>query len=303
MRAGYWENVFRTNSQSSYVAGKLQQFEKTGVVAYQLMVIEDSRTTPICRNLLRNAYRGGGDYGLTLPVDHDFWKTYGFPPYHYQCRTSIRGIWKSQVKDEKLDTVTIRELKKFKPSAGFGGNPLEKESWWKMTEGMIERAEKYGILGEVVTQAHSLGLQSYFPELLTGYKTEYVGKNNGFVQVANNWEVSEDELISAKRLADEGHQIYLLPRTYKTNSPDMLIDNEIGEMKHINTIKHDTIRKHILKSGEKQGASIVYISIKSDKQRTRVLKIIREEIKQIPLRKLLLDYRGTIETFEREYFK
>ena len=51
----YWETVFRTNTQSAYMAGKLEQFQNDkSVVAYQLLVIEDSRTTQICRNLLKN---------------------------------------------------------------------------------------------------------------------------------------------------------------------------------------------------------------------------------------------------------
>ena len=71
----YWETVFRTNTQSAYVAGKLQRYEGTGAKAYQLMVIDDSRTTDICRNLLRQS-----GYGMVLPVNHEFWKKYGFPP-------------------------------------------------------------------------------------------------------------------------------------------------------------------------------------------------------------------------------
>ena len=40
IKPGYWENVFRTNTQSAYIAGKLQQYENSNVAAYQLMVIE-----------------------------------------------------------------------------------------------------------------------------------------------------------------------------------------------------------------------------------------------------------------------
>ena len=92
IRPGYWENVFRTNTQSAYIAGKLQQYENSNVAAYQLMVIEDGRTSKICRHLLT-----ASGYGMIISVDHPFWKKYGFPPYHFQCRTSIRAIWPSQV--------------------------------------------------------------------------------------------------------------------------------------------------------------------------------------------------------------
>ncbi len=82
IKPGYWETVFRTNTQSAYVAGKLQQFEHSGVAAYQLMVIEDVRTSQICRNLLNK----NSGYGIILPVAHPFWQKYGFPPYHFNCR-------------------------------------------------------------------------------------------------------------------------------------------------------------------------------------------------------------------------
>ncbi|MBQ0167256.1 MAG: minor capsid protein, partial [Treponema sp.] len=143
---GYWENVFRTNTQSAYIAGKLEQYEKNGVAAYQLMVIDDDRTSKICRNLLNNAT----GYGLILPVNHQFWKTYGFPPYHYQCRTSISGLKKSQLgKDgNNVDNISMNELRrrKFKPIDGFGGNP----NFWGITNSQIEQAEMYGIKEEIV---------------------------------------------------------------------------------------------------------------------------------------------------------
>ena len=92
IRPGLWETIFRTNTQTAYMAGKLKQYENSGVAAYQLMVIEDGRTSKICRHLLT-----ASGYGMILPVDHSFWKKYGFGPYHMNCRTSVRGIWPSQV--------------------------------------------------------------------------------------------------------------------------------------------------------------------------------------------------------------
>lgn len=73
IKPGYWENVFRTNTQSAYIAGKLQQYENTGVAAYQLMVIEDGRTSKICRHLLT-----ASGYGMIISVDHPFWKNTDF---------------------------------------------------------------------------------------------------------------------------------------------------------------------------------------------------------------------------------
>ena len=146
IKPGYWETVFRTNTQSAYVAGKLQQFKNSGVAAYQLMVIEDVRTSQICRNLLNK----NSGYGIILPVEHPFWQKYGFPPYHFNCRSSIRGVWPSQVGKigNVVENPTMKSLKVFKPQGDFGGNPLVKGSWWELTAGQIEQAKEFGVKGE-----------------------------------------------------------------------------------------------------------------------------------------------------------
>ena len=150
IKPGYWETVFRTNTQTAYVAGKLQQYENSGVVAYQLMVIEDVRTSQICRNLLNK----NSGYGIILPVKHPFWKKYGFPPYHFNCRSSIRGVWPSQV--GKIGNIVENpgmksiQLRNFKPQGDFGGNPLVKGSWWELTSGQMEQAKELGIVEELL---------------------------------------------------------------------------------------------------------------------------------------------------------
>lgn len=152
----YWENVYRTNTQSAYIAGKLEQYQNSGVVAYQLMVIEDSRTTAICRNLLSKV----SGYGAVIPVNDKFWQTHGFPPYHYQCRTSIRGIWKSQLRrDTKVDTArTTPDIRSFEPMEGFGGNSAQDCLWWEETVSQKEQTEKFGIQGIIEEQKEELGL-------------------------------------------------------------------------------------------------------------------------------------------------
>jgi hypothetical protein len=52
---------------------------------------------------------------------------------------------------------------------GFGGNPLDKESWGKITDAMIERATKYGIWPDILQQAADLDMISYQKELLKDY--------------------------------------------------------------------------------------------------------------------------------------
>jgi len=45
------------------------------------------------------------------------------------------------------------------PSRFFGLDPLEAETFWKLTPSMIERARRYGILGEIRELARWLGLK------------------------------------------------------------------------------------------------------------------------------------------------
>lgn len=205
IKPGYWETVFRTNTQSAYVAGKLQQFENSGVAAYQLMVIEDVRTSQICRNLLNK----NSGYGIILPVKHPFWQKYGFPPYHFNCRSSIRGVWPSQV--GKIGNVvqnpTMKSLKIFKPQGDFGGNPLIDGSWWELTKGQIEQANEFGVLHLLqLTQAN----------IKTGARSSVVNKimeSEAYekMQIAQNYYVTirnSDNKEMIKRIAKNSNFDY-----------------------------------------------------------------------------------------------
>ena len=94
LRPGYWENVFRTNTQTAYVAGKLMHFQNNPPPAWRLLIIDDSRTSNICRGLIR-----GGKQSLAMASDHPFWGKFGFPPYHFQCRTGLQAVYESEIKN------------------------------------------------------------------------------------------------------------------------------------------------------------------------------------------------------------
>ena len=183
IKPGYWENVFRTNTQSAYIAGKLQQYENSNVAAYQLMVIEDGRTSKICRHLLT-----ASGYGMIISVDHPFWKKYGFPPYHFQCRTSIRAIWPSQVGKlgNMVENPTMKSLSKFKVQEGFGGNPLDRGSWWEMTDSMKRLAEKFGVM-EIIKETEV----SIFKSELQEIENLIPSLSNEFVEAKNIKEANE----------------------------------------------------------------------------------------------------------------
>jgi SPP1 gp7 family putative phage head morphogenesis protein len=255
LRPGYWENVYRTNTQTAYNAGKVMEFEKTHPAAIQLFVIEDSRTSKICRNLL-----DAEGNGFILPANHPFWKQHGYPPYHFQCRTSIRGIYKSQLDSEYKPGANqpSADFSQFKPQEGFGGNPVAKESWWKMTDGMVERAIKYGVDGDIVNFAITNGIKPDEAEkLLKKYKTVYLGKSDGYVKqselakvgTANRQEkghwVETDELGAAKHAADNGYKIAFLPHTEidGIKNPEIIINEQIVDIKHFFTPTKRAVEK------------------------------------------------------------
>lgn len=235
VRAGYWETVFRTNTQSAYVAGKLEQAEKNGAKAYQLMVIDDGRTTHICRSLLRKS-----GYGMTLPADHPFWKTYGFPPYHFNCRTSVRPVYQSQLAKGAQNTVDnpgMERFRTFKVAQGFGGNPLDRGNWWMMTQSQMEQAIKYHVL-HMFNRTENVFAD--YDSVWRGY-TRHEGKNGGWYDLCktppNDWQTDNKPVVEF--LAEHGHKIKVLPEILNTkekydvqwSNPDIIFNGILTDIK------------------------------------------------------------------------
>ncbi len=226
---GYWENVYRTNTQSAYIAGKLDQYQGSGVAAYQLMVIEDNRTTPICRNLLNQA----SGYGAVIPVEDKFWQTNGFPPYHYQCRTSIRGVWPSQLRRIRPDTrQTAPDIRNFEPMAGFGGNPAKDGLWWEETASQRKQAEAYGVQGMIDAARESLSL-SHTPKVIEPGKNfdrkervytdqeDLAAVNPNFSPGSYEYSMNCQRCVATWELRRRGYRVTALPAT----DPDELAQN------------------------------------------------------------------------------
>ncbi len=236
IRPGLWETIFRTNTQTAYMAGKLKQYENSGVAAYQLMVIEDGRTSKICRHLLT-----ASGYGMILPVDHPFWKKYGFGPYHMNCRTSIRAVFKSQVgkPGNIVDNPTMKSLKNFKPQKGFGGNPLDTGNWWKLTESQIEQAIEYGILGQFNREDNIFAV---YDDIWNGYKRKSYN-SGGWYDLCDNppddWFTDNKSIVEF--LAENGYHIKVIPDiqniqdkyTVKWSNPDILINGKLADIKTV----------------------------------------------------------------------
>ena len=230
------------------MVGKLQQYEKTpGIVAYQLLVIEDVRTSKICRNLITKTGRG-----LVLSVDDDFWKTKGFPPYHFQCRSSVRAIFKSQIKVENIKIDHSKHLDRFKEGEGFGGNPLDNGNWWMMTPSQMEQAIRFGILGQFNREENVF---ADYDSVWKGYK-RYEGKNGGWYDLTenlpNDWEGTDfPNKPIVEFLAQNGYKIKVIPSIervkdkygIKWSNPDILINGKLADIKTVDTSIASRLKK------------------------------------------------------------
>ena len=132
----YWETVYRTNVQTAYNAGRMMGYEQDKPLALELVVIDDARTTDYCRQ-----YAGKG---FVLPYDDPFWKTH-IPPFHFNCRTTVRAIYDERELPESWSSKTDLA----RPAKGFGNNPVMNDDWWKELDSQVRQAKMYEVQGEI----------------------------------------------------------------------------------------------------------------------------------------------------------
>lgn len=102
------ENIFRTNMQSAYSAGrylKMQAVKKSRPY-WQYLAIMDRRTRPSHAVL----------HELVYPADHDFWSE-NYPPNGFRCRCCVRSLSERQVKTQDL------KVEKEMPKPGIWTDP------------------------------------------------------------------------------------------------------------------------------------------------------------------------------------
>jgi SPP1 gp7 family putative phage head morphogenesis protein len=190
----YWETVYRTNCQTAYNAGRAAEFVRSNPEYIELMGIGDSRQTEICRKL----------DGTTLPASHPFWKTH-WPPFHFGCRTTPRGIYQEEVEaNREADPSWGKSTKapRVDPDDGFGGNPLDTESFYRLTPKMLERAEAYGILPDIKAFAEKLGLR------FDPISTSRISGKQGVVAVKKDVPISPEKKQEFRKAATEKLQQY-----------------------------------------------------------------------------------------------
>lgn len=123
------DNIFRTNMQTAYAAGRYAKMQavKDTRPYWQYITVEDKRRRPSHAVL----------HGLVFPADHEFWAS-NYPPNGFRCRCAVRTLSDRQMKREGLtpqteiprdmlytDPITGMEYHVAMPGAdkGFANNP------------------------------------------------------------------------------------------------------------------------------------------------------------------------------------
>lgn len=265
---GYFETVFRTNIQSAYNAGRLLQYKDNPPPAWQLLFIQDKRQSDTCKGLQAIVHDGA------MPADHRFWKTYGFPPYHYNCRTTVRAVY-DYSKDTPRVNPSMNSIRKakFKPQSGFGGNPLEKESFWKLTKSMLDRVKRYGLKNDVEAFARKLGIENYDVRLVKPITTRKLTGTNYSATLVKGAEPLQKEINVARILEEKyGEKVLFTPKleiinnTQGIKNPEGILvsRNKIFDIKEIESARFERIADKIEEANE-QKAELVIIHLVGEK--------------------------------------
>ena len=189
--------------------------------------MEDSRMSDICTNLMNEVGR------QAIKSDDAFWSTVGFPPYHFNCRTTFRAVYPDEL---QTGEIKITEPQNPAPLAnGFGGNPLDKESFWKLTDTMIERAKKYGLIDAIERVAKNAGLENFTIAKKTKATASKVATKTAAEKTAPKTEKTEKVLDETKKIEDNKASVPATLSNFEKHSQNWentvvkkeLSDNEI----------------------------------------------------------------------------
>ncbi len=116
-KAWQLDTIYRTNTQTAYMAGRyLQQKEVEETFPYwKFIAVLDNRTTDVCSGL----------HNKVVKASDSFWDTHT-PPLHYGCRSRTIAVDDDYLKKNNLKVSDGGKLAKQYPTAkGFDNNPVE----------------------------------------------------------------------------------------------------------------------------------------------------------------------------------
>jgi SPP1 gp7 family putative phage head morphogenesis protein len=90
------DNIFRTNVQAAYTAGRWKQAKAAARLRPygQYSAVNDSRTRPTHTAV----------HGMVYPLDHPFWDTW-WPLNGFRCRCTVKTLSERQVKERGLEVL------------------------------------------------------------------------------------------------------------------------------------------------------------------------------------------------------
>lgn len=94
VRAWRVDNIFRTNVQSAYMAGRWKQVRAAAKTRPygQYSAVNDRRTRPVHLAM----------HGVAYPLDHPFWDTW-WPPNGFRCRCTVKTLSARQAKNQGVE--------------------------------------------------------------------------------------------------------------------------------------------------------------------------------------------------------
>ncbi|WP_051294828.1 phage head morphogenesis protein [Maridesulfovibrio bastinii] len=117
------DNIFRTNLQCAYMAGRYEQMKKTNRLRpyWQYIAVEDKRTRPSHMAL----------DGKVYPAEHEFWNKY-YPPNGFRCRCTVMSLSERQLK--KMGLKVENEfpgptMVKLPDGSEINVNPMPDKGW------------------------------------------------------------------------------------------------------------------------------------------------------------------------------
>lgn len=119
------ENIYRTNMQTAYQAGRYAQLQATvrSRPFWRYVAVKDSRTRPAHLAL----------HGKVFPHDHEFWRTW-YPPNGFMCRCTVQSLSQRQVdaKGLEVETSLPRLAEPLDPVSGrrLPANPIAPDPGW-----------------------------------------------------------------------------------------------------------------------------------------------------------------------------
>ena len=203
--------------------------------------------------------------GLTLPINHDFWKTHNVP-LDWGCRCNLE-----QTDEEPSKTVPEILVKgAFKNNAAlskelFGEMPYEKT----LSAEQVKEAKAFANTKTKIDKA-----KKEYESLDKNYVRKYFNDVNGGYLAIDKARIEASKLSkneTAKFIKEEamsmvyaqaGYKIKLLKEVPGISSPDALIDGVLADLKK--TASHNNILKYTKKATTEQGAEMILFEFEKE---------------------------------------